>query len=730
MASKNTNEPKRQEVTAVIYLRVSTAEQARRGGEAEGYSLPIQREKARGMAQQKAALVVEEFLDPGKTGTNMNRAGLQALLTFVQEHHPTYVIVYKLDRLARKLLHQLMIRGIIKEAGSELISCSEHVDDVTPSGAFSLNVMGAVDELYSANLTNELKNKLIGKIKAGGTVGRAPIGYLNTITRDNGFEVRGVAIDPERAPLMQWAFETYATGEWSLTSLTAALQAKGLTTVPSQSYAEKPIPRSTLARLLHNPYYTGVLLWKGAIYPGNHQPLVSQETFDTVQKILETHNQVGEKQRVHLHYLKSSVRCGTCGSSLCITKATNRHGSQYLYFFCLGNYRGYTDCTQGAIPVELVEAHIEEKWRHVAFSATYADAIQEMVMEELSTNRTRQERDKARALKRRIQLNEQRIKLLNAHYLDAIPLVLLKEEQDRITREITETEGQLAAAEIGIDRVENTLRRCLTFLTNCYQTYIMAPPHVRRQLNQAVFEAFFVSTDGSLVAKPTEWFRTLLRTDALRPRGSRGLGVTEAAEVHDSREWHDGAPAWISQLEQKQGRSGSFGRPTPVSLALGLNQDYLAEGVGFEPTGTGVPKVFKTFAFVRSAIPPAGPSSPGQVCVHADDFGVQWGILPWTDGGGDHGWRGLAGPGDGDDVLVKGPGQKTELCGSGCGDSRSSAVWRLKRIVSAMARPGIGLNMASRTSAGVGRGSRAGRSRVLGDGPPVSGRGRWAQVWW
>jgi hypothetical protein len=33
----------------------------------------------------------------------------------------------------------------------------------------------------------------------------------------------------------------------------------------------------------------------------------------------------------------------------------------------------------------------------------------------------------------------------------------------------------------------------------------------------------------------------------------------------------------------------------------------LAEGVGFEPTGTRIPKLFKSFAFGRSAIPPEAP---------------------------------------------------------------------------------------------------------------------------
>jgi hypothetical protein len=132
--------------------------------------------------------------------------------------------------------------------------------------------------------------------------------------------------------------------------------------------------------------------------------------------------------------------------------------------------------------------------------------------------------------------------------------------------------------DVSIDQIESLLRRSMEFLTNCYQTYILASPHVRRQLNQAVFEAFFVSRDGSLVAKPTEAFRTLLRTDVLRPRGEASKH-TQPSEMHDSREWVNGRPRWMVEAETKQGQS-SESRPTPVFSGLGLNEDYLAESLG------------------------------------------------------------------------------------------------------------------------------------------------------
>ena len=151
------------------------------------------------------------------------------------------------------------------------------------------------------------------------------------------------------------------------------------------------------------------------------------------------------------------------------------------------------------------------------------------------------------------------------------------------------------------------MRRSLSFLTNCYETYIMASPQLRRQLNQAVFDAFFVTTDGAIMAKPTDWFRSLLRTDALTPRSGRGAQVPASGDLHDSREWQDGLPAWLAVRESKQG-SDSSRRPTPVLSGLGLNKDYLAEGVGFEPTVGRTHNGFRD----RPIRPLSHPSVPGQ----------------------------------------------------------------------------------------------------------------------
>src|SRR5436190_7760474 len=86
---------------AVIYLRVSTKEQAQRDGDPEGYSIPAQREACRRKAAALGALVVEEFVDRGESARTADRSGLKRMLAYVRENEINYVVVHKIDRLAR-----------------------------------------------------------------------------------------------------------------------------------------------------------------------------------------------------------------------------------------------------------------------------------------------------------------------------------------------------------------------------------------------------------------------------------------------------------------------------------------------------------------------------------------------------------------------------------------------------------------------------------------------------
>ena len=558
---------------AVIYLRVSTKEQATKGGEAEGYSIPGQREACQRKAQSIGASVVAEFVDAGESARSADRPQLQELLAFVAEQQVSYVIVHKLDRLARNRFDDVEINLALKKAGVTLVSCSENIDE-TPTGALLHAIMSGVAEFYSRNLAQEVIKGSVQKAKAGGTLGKAPVGYLNVRQVERGREIRSIALDEQRAPLVQWAFEQYATGDWSLSRLTRALADRGLTNRATTHFAEKAMTKASVHRMLRNRYYIGKMTWQGVEYDGSHPRFVQTDVFQRVQEILAAHNVSGEKQRVHHHYLKGSVWCASCGSRLCITKTTNRHGTTYLYFFCLGRNQKRTRCTQRAIPVDLVEAHIEEKWRHVRVDPKYTRLLRDLLDQEIAAHRREAERDQALATARIGNLTEQRRKLLEAHYASAIPVELLKSEQDRIAEELDAAKKLLETSEVRFTTIEATLQGCLTFLANCHEAYRAAPQQIRRRFNQALFERFLVGEDGSTEAELTETFNALLAPDLVRADES---GATAAAcGRHRNQDWLAGIPAWLSAHWNSE-------EPRPSLVGLGLNKGYMVPPAGFEP---------------------------------------------------------------------------------------------------------------------------------------------------
>jgi site-specific DNA recombinase len=118
---------------AVIYLRVSTKEQAERGGMAEGFSIPAQREACTRKAAEVGLTVVAEFVDAGESARSAARPDLQRMLVYLAEHPVSAVIVHKIDRLARNRADDVQITLSIQNSGARLVSVTENIDD-TPQG--------------------------------------------------------------------------------------------------------------------------------------------------------------------------------------------------------------------------------------------------------------------------------------------------------------------------------------------------------------------------------------------------------------------------------------------------------------------------------------------------------------------------------------------------------------------------------------------------------------------
>jgi hypothetical protein len=172
--------------------------------------------------------------------------------------------------------------------------------------------MSSIAKFYLHNLATELVKGLSQKAAQGGTVSKVPIGYRNVGVRDEfGREVRTVELDEERAPLVRWAFQVFASGDWSTSQLHHELVARGLTTAPSPRRLSRPIGKSSVHRMLTNPYYKGCVRYQGVTYAGVHDELVPNEVWDQVQTVLGTHRTAADATQVHEHYLRARCSAGS-----------------------------------------------------------------------------------------------------------------------------------------------------------------------------------------------------------------------------------------------------------------------------------------------------------------------------------------------------------------------------------------------------------------------------------
>jgi DNA invertase Pin-like site-specific DNA recombinase len=158
----------------ISYSRVSTAEQAE-----EGVSLEAQQEKIRQYAELYQLEIVATPTDPGESGKNLKRPGIQKALAMLRNREADGLIVFKLDRLTREPgdWAMLLCDYFCEKAGKRLFSVSDHVDTRSAMGRFVLRLAIDLACLERETTVERTIHALGHKIKAGTRVGNVRYGY-------------------------------------------------------------------------------------------------------------------------------------------------------------------------------------------------------------------------------------------------------------------------------------------------------------------------------------------------------------------------------------------------------------------------------------------------------------------------------------------------------------------------------------------------------------------------
>ncbi|MGH8694467.1 MAG: recombinase family protein, partial [Burkholderiales bacterium] len=501
-----TQQPPDARSDAVGYLRVSSLGQVETDFNPEGISLPAQRKAITARAKELGAVIVNEFTDPGKSAKSIeHRDAFREMIAYLKANpNVRYVIVYALSRFARNRYDDAVMMMTLDKLGVTLISATEKNLDASPAGR-AMHGMIAVFNEYQVLVSGEdIKYKMGQKAKNGGTLGVAKIGYKNVRINYEGREVRTVDVDPERAPFVTMAFELYATGNYTFRELRDALTDAGLHTKGNRRYGPGPISLHSLGNMLRDRYYLGHVTYDGIEYPGRHEPLITRELYDKVQKVLYTERNAGTRERVHDHYLKGTIWCTRCHRRLILRPSTSKTGQRYFYYICRGVQEA--DCDLPALPLHKVEHAVTEHYSQISISEQHRKALENLAAS--TAEDSQQTTTNLRALLR-AQLTE--LDRQEDRFLDLIGdpewpqdkikarLQTVRESKQRITHQLKGTIDDLEPGRA-------VLLAALELLDQPRDLYDAATDETRKMLNKAIFTRLYLdSTDR----RPTATTATL-----------------------------------------------------------------------------------------------------------------------------------------------------------------------------------------------------------------------------
>ena len=306
-----------------IYVRVSTTSQAE-----EGYSIEEQIDKLEAYCKIKDWSVYKVYTDGGFSGSNTDRPALEKLIKDAQKKKFDTVLVYKLDRLSRSQKDTLyLIEEVFIKNGIEFLSLQENFDTSTPFGKAMIGLLAVFAQLEREQIKERMQLGKLGRAKTGKSMMWAKTSYGYDYHKETGT----MTVNHAQALAVKFMFESYLSGR-SITKLRDDLNEKYPKQIPWNYRAVRVI--------LDNPVYCGYNQYLGEIYKGNHEPIISKETYDKTQEELKIRQRTAlenlNPRPFQAKYMLSGIaQCGYCGAPLKIMMGMYRKdGTRLVKYEC------------------------------------------------------------------------------------------------------------------------------------------------------------------------------------------------------------------------------------------------------------------------------------------------------------------------------------------------------------------------------------------------------------
>ncbi|HDR8319251.1 TPA: recombinase family protein [Bacillus cereus] len=357
---------------AVIYARVSTEEQA-----TEGYSIKAQKDLLIKYAENNNLTIIADYIDEGKSGKSIaGRPQMLRLLEDAKQKKFDAVIVYKLDRLARKTRDSLEIVETLGSQGVQLISLSENIDTTTPHGKMFYTVLSSLAEME--------RDQIVGRVKMGMTQ-RAKEGKWNG-GQCFGYDVKNKKLvqNVDETKVVREIFD-YADQGFGYKKIVGILNRKGYITKRGNVFSI-----GTLKGILDNPVYIGKIRFNqyenwaekrrsgknkdAIIVDGEHEAIIPEDLWERVQqkRSARSYKAVQSDQP---YILTKLIRCPQCGAGMVAGKSKGANKT-YRYYKC-GTFhnKGASECSANSINADVAELQVLEEFKRIVTESKFLQRL-------------------------------------------------------------------------------------------------------------------------------------------------------------------------------------------------------------------------------------------------------------------------------------------------------------------------------------------------------------------
>lgn len=299
------------------------------------------------------------YCDDGCSGTNFDRPSFKKMLSDIDEGKINLVIVKDLSRFGRNYVEAGMYVQRFTDSNIRFIAADDNYDSLVNSDDLLFPIKNVVNEMYARDVSKKTKAAKKAKARDGQFIGsKAPFGYkIDPNDRHH------LIVDEPAAQVVKRIFRLASEGVGYNKMAKIFREEKVLTPIAyfnlnNPDYFKSDYWRkefdwhvTSIRAILNNEVYLGKLVYgkqrnksmkskekvrnpkeDWIVVENCHKPIITQELWDTVHKILNAKHRPAKAGEVQM--FAGLLYCSDCGHCLTYSQKQRKDGSYHGAYSC------------------------------------------------------------------------------------------------------------------------------------------------------------------------------------------------------------------------------------------------------------------------------------------------------------------------------------------------------------------------------------------------------------